>query len=81
MTLYELMDWATRNGVSFDTPIAIAHKDDYLLTEDKIRLSNSPYFGNCRDGGAYLNRVAPKNEDGDVDYENLPTFIMLSTGY
>lgn len=81
MTVQELIDWCAANGLGLDTPIAISDKDDYLLTEDNVRVDSHPYFGNCAAGENYLEEHAPKTEDGNVDYDNLPAFLVLSTGY
>ena len=80
MTLQELITWCKSNNVSLDTPIAIRDKDDFLLTKDNIDAHSAPYFGNCREGEAYLRAHAPRDADGEVDYENLPRFLILGTG-
>lgn len=81
MTVQELIDWCAANAVDLNTPIAIRDKDDFLLTEANVGVDDHPYFGNCREGEAYLDKVAPRNEDGDIDYDNLPAFLVLGTGY
>ena len=83
MTIQELIDWCKANDVSLDTPIAIRDKDDFLLVESNIRIGDPPYFGNCPNGDDYLASIAPRDEDGDIDYESedFPDFLILSTGY
>jgi hypothetical protein len=81
ITVQGLLDWCLANNVSLDTPITLRSKDDFLLVEENIDLDSNPYFGNCENGDAFLNKVAPRDEDGDIDYENLPTFLILRTGY
>lgn len=81
MTVQELIDWCAANNVGLDTQIAIRDKDDFLLVEDQVSVDNRPYFGNCPNGDAYLEKFAPRDEDGDIDYGNLPGFLMLGTGY
>ena len=79
MTVQELIDHCNKNDISLDTQIALTAKDDYMLTEDKVYLGK-PYFGNCNDGTEWEETKAPRDEDGDVDYDNMPNWLMLDTG-
>jgi hypothetical protein len=79
MTVQELIDYCNENGISLDTQIALSAKDDYMLTEDKVS-TGLPYFGNCSDGSKWEKEHAPRDADGDVDYDNMPSFLMLDTG-
>lgn len=81
MTLQQLIDWCKAKGVDMNTPIAIRDKDDYLLVEDNIIVEARPYFGNCSNGEEYLQAHAVRDANGDIDYDNLPDFIVLGTGY
>ena len=59
-------------------------KDDYMLVEKRIRLSN-PYFGNCSYGQDFEKENYPKDENGDIDWDKLeregyPNFLVLHTG-
>jgi len=76
MTIQELIDYCEKNSIPLDTHIALTSKDDYMLTEDDISLG-IPYFGNCHDGSKYEQKHYPRDEDGDIDYDNAPKFLML----
>lgn len=80
MTIQELLDWAKAHHVGLDTHIALRDKDDYLLVKGNISLDSNPYFGNCSNGDALLEKIAPRDANGDIDYGKLPPFIILSTG-
>lgn len=77
MTIEELVHWAAAHSVPLSTQIAIRSKDDYLLTEDKLSLNDHPYFGNCNDGYDWLLENVPKDEDGDIDFEKIPQFLLI----
>lgn len=78
MTIQELINYAVAKGIPFDMPIAIRDKDDYLLVSKNIS-TDEPYFGNCPEGENYLQSVVALDADGD--YEKIPKFLILSTGY
>ena len=80
MTIQELLDWAKAHHVGLDTHIALRDKDDYLLVRGNISLDSNPYFGNCPNGDDLLEEIAPRDEDGDIDYNKLPPFLIFSTG-
>lgn len=81
MTVQDLLDWCKANNVSLDTSIALREKDDYLLVPRNITL-DTPYFGNCpNDGQEYLDDITPCDENGDLDYDKAPKFLVLGTGY
>jgi len=80
MTVEELVQYCEANGISLKTPIALRAKDDYLLVEENIETGDHPYFGNCDNGGDWLRENAPKTPDGDIDFDNLPLFLILDTG-
>ena len=79
MTAQELVDFCVVNGIDLNTHIALRAKDDYLLTADKVSLDKT-YFGNCRDGDALIEKIAPRDADGEIDYDNSPQFLVLDTG-
>jgi hypothetical protein len=76
MTVQELVDWCKRNNLSLDTPIALRSKDDYLLTAGNA-YTDTPYFGNCREGTKWEDSI--KDDNGDIDFENYPQFLILDT--
>lgn len=78
MNIQQLVDYCTAKKIPFTTEIALRAKDDYLLTKGKITL-DIPYFGNCADGSKWERKSAPRDENGDIDYENMPTFLILDT--
>jgi hypothetical protein len=78
MTVQELVNFCAANGIDLSTHIALRAKDDYLLTAGKVSLDKT-YFGNCRDGDALLEKIAPRDDDGEVDYDNAPQFLVLDT--
>lgn len=78
MTIQELVDWCKANDVSLDTQVALRAKSDYLLTEDSLYF-DTPYFGNCREGSDWVERNGPRDENGDVDCDNLPNFLIMDT--
>lgn len=78
MTLQELIEWCDANGVSRDTHIALRAKDDYILTLDGVSTSVA-YFGNCSEGMAWENENAPRDEDGEIDYDNMPEVLILDS--
>lgn len=78
MTIQELVDWCKANDVSLDTQIALRAKDDYFFTEDDLYM-DAPYFGNSRAGEEWIEENAPRDVNGDVDYDNLPAFLILDT--
>ena len=60
--------------------IALRAKDDYLLTKDKISISeHGAYFGNCRNGSDWEDSNLKRNADGDPDYENMPACLIFDT--
>jgi hypothetical protein len=77
MTVQELIDYCKKNNISLDTQIAITAKDDYLLHEERISIGNSPYFGNCSYGRDWEKKNLPLDEDGDIDFEKMPNFLMF----
>ncbi|WP_407305372.1 hypothetical protein [Acinetobacter sp.] len=79
MTVQELISWCIENDVSLETHIALRAKDDYLLTADKLAVGN-PYFGNCNDGEELVSIIAPRTADDEIDYDNVPGFLILDTG-
>lgn len=79
MTVQQLIAWCLKNNISLDTPIALRDKDDFLLVEDNISTDDHPYFGNCPYGDAYLDKISPRNDDGER--EKKVTFLILGTGY
>lgn len=76
MTIQELIDHCKKEGISFDTQIALTAKDDYMLTKEDVSLGK-PYFGNCSDGTEWEREHAPRDEDGDIDYDNIPNWLVL----
>lgn len=76
MTVQELVDYCNSKGISLDIQIALTAKDDYMLTPDGVELGR-PYFGNCHDGTTYEQENYPRDEDGEIDYDNSPLFLML----
>jgi len=80
MTVQELVNFCVANGIDLNsTHIALRAKDDYLLTADKVSLDKT-YFGNCRDGDALMEKIAPRDADDEIDYDNAPQFLVLDTG-
>ena len=79
MTIQELINFCTANEISLDTHVALRAKDDYLLVPRHVSL-DSAYFGNCHDGGELIERIAPRDAEGDIDYDNIPDFLILDTG-
>lgn len=47
--------------------VAIRSKDDYLLTPNKVYVSDGAYFGNCYDGMEWESANATYNDDGELD--------------
>lgn len=80
MTVQELVDYCNREGVSLDTQIVLRTKDDYFLTEEKVSTSDYAYFGNCSEGQDWERNSAPKNENGEPDWDNwkMPELLILS---
>ncbi len=76
MTIQELIDHCKENNIPLDTQIALTAKDDYMLTEHGVSLGK-PYFGNCHDGTEWEREHAPRDEDDDIDYDNMPNCLML----
>jgi len=79
MTIQELIDLCTANEISLDTHIALRAKDDYLLMGSRVYLDNA-YFGNCENGSDLVDKIAPRDNDGDIMYDNVPYFLILDTG-
>ncbi len=79
MTIQELLDWCKNNDVPLTTPIAIRLKDDFLLVKKNLSIDNDPYFGNCDHGDAYLDKVAPIDDD-TMERSEIPKFLFLGTG-
>lgn len=79
MTVQELVDWCNANNVPLDTQMAVRAKDDYFVTEESLHKDKNPYFGNCRYGDEWLDENAPRDEHGDIDYDNLPPFLIIDT--
>jgi len=80
MTVQELLNWCTSNSVPLDTHIVLSDKDEFLLVEENVRFDDNAYFGNCRNGTALLNKIAPLDEETG-ERENQPKFLLLGTGY
>lgn len=78
MTINELIKYCESNNISLDTHIAVRAKDDYLLTEEKVYI-DSAYFGNCSDGGKWEKENIPKDEDGELDYDNAPELLIMDS--
>lgn len=79
MTIQELIDWCKTNEVDLNTHIALRAKDDYLLMGRRVYLDRA-YFGNCENGRELEDKLAPRTEDGDIDYDNVPDVLILDTG-
>ena len=79
MTVKDLMDWCYANGVNpMEVQIACRAKDDYFITPQGVYL-DTPYFGNSREGEEWIRNNAPRDENGDIDYNHLPDFLILDT--
>lgn len=76
MTVQELIDHCKAEGIPLDTQIAMTAKDDYMLTKEGVSL-RKPYFGNCHDGTEWERKHAPRDADDDIDYDNMPNWLML----
>jgi hypothetical protein len=76
MTKKELIE--ILNDCPDDINIALRAKDDYLLTIDRI-YREVPYFGNCKDGRDWEDKNLPKDKYGDIDYDNMPKFLIFDT--
>lgn len=79
MTIQELVDWCTANGIGLDTEIALRAKDDYFVTYASLSL-DKPYFGNSPEGGEWIRMNVTLDEDGYPDFDKLPNFLILDTG-
>lgn len=79
MTVNELVEWCAANKISLDTHIAIRAKDDYFLVDDNVYLDQA-YFGNCIEGTEWEEDVGPRDENGDIDYDNMPKVLILDSG-
>jgi len=81
MTVQELVDWCNANDISLDTQIAVRAKDDYFIDETCLEL-DVPYFGNSREGEEWMEENAPRDEDGEIDYDSseMPEFLILDSG-
>jgi len=75
MTIQELVDHCKENDIPLDTQIALNAKYDYMLIKERVGL-DKPYFGNCHEGTKWERENAPKDEDGDIDWENVPNFLL-----
>lgn len=78
MNVQQLIDHCNANGISLQTEIALRAKDDYLLTVDKISMDR-PYFGNCSDGSKWESENTPRDADGEIDWDNMPSLLILDT--
>lgn len=76
MTVEELVKLCEQRGISLTTQIALRAKDDHFLLDDSVYLGN-PYFGNSLSGEAWYRKNAPRDVNGDIDYENAPQFLIL----
>ena len=79
MTIQELIDHCKENNIPLDTNIALTAKDDYMLTKDLVAMGK-PYFGNCINGSIWERDNAPRDENDEIDYDNMPNWLMLDTG-
>ena len=77
MTVQELVDWCAENKVSLSNNIAVRCKDDYFLTPCGVSVDVA-YFGNCRAGTKWENKVLPLDADGYPDHEKAPPCIILN---
>lgn len=78
MTVQELVDWCQENGVSLDTVIAVREKDDHFVSDVYL---DQAYFGNCRIGTEWERENIPRDEHGDLDYDQAPQMLIIDTGY
>jgi hypothetical protein len=78
MTVQELVDWCNANDVSLNTQLAIRTKDDYFVFEECLSL-DIPYFGNSAEGEEWMEENCPCDEDGYIDYELAPNFLILDS--
>jgi hypothetical protein len=78
VTVQELVDWCKQNEISLDTHIAVRAKDDYFIVEEGVSFDQA-YFGNCPEGTLWEDENVPVDEDGEPDYDNMPSLIILDS--